>query len=124
MFMKIDKKILIILIIALIAILASAFLIYKYIGSNKTGMENTAEGSAEEQINQENLSGDSNNDNLIPQIEIEAEGITNGSNNGGTLTVCVEKCGDGVCQETNEKCQNSLNCACPETPDKCPQDCK
>jgi flagellar basal body-associated protein FliL len=124
MFTKIDKKVLIILIIALIAILASVFLIYKYIGSSKNDVENTVGGSTEEQTNKENLSGDNNDDNLIPQIEIEAEGVANGSNNGGMLTVCVEKCGDGVCQETNEKCQNSLNCACPETSDKCPQDCK
>lgn len=118
MFTKIDKKVLTILIIALIVILVSTFLIYKYISSSKTGVENTAGGvNTEEQKNQENL--------LTPQIEIEAEAVTGDSSSGGMLIVCLDKCGDSICQKIDEKCQSqSLNCICPETKEECPQDCK
>jgi len=125
MFTKIDKKVLIILIITLIIILASVFLIYKYIGSGKTGVENTTGGvSTEEQKNQENSSKDNNTDDSTPQVEIKAEGITGDPSNGGMLIVCVDKCGDGVCQPAGTACVDSLNCICAETKADCPGDCK
>jgi hypothetical protein len=125
MFTKIDKKVLIILIIALIAILVSVFLIYKYIDSIRNGVENTAGGiDTEEQKNEENLGKDNN---LIPEIEIKTEAVTGGSSEESMLIVCLDKCGDGVCHDTKEEClpkDKNLNSICPETKEDCPQDCK
>ena len=52
--------------------------------------------------------------------EIKTEGIKS----GGTLNVCLDQCGDGICQKTDQNCkEGNLNCLCPETLVNCPQDC-
>ena len=99
MFTKIDKKILIISIIAFVAILLIGFLVYR----------NLSFGGAKVESN-----------NSSSQVEIE----TKGTNNKGTITVCVDECGNGVCQKVNPYCADNLNCVCEETPQECPQDCK
>lgn len=58
-----------------------------------------------------------------PQIEVKA--IPETENGGGLLMVCVDKCGDGICQKAETACEGgNLNCVCFETPVDCPQDCK
>ena len=45
-------------------------------------------------------------------------------NENSVLLVCVDKCGDGVCQEVATDCkEGNLNCACLENITDCPQDC-
>ncbi len=52
-------------------------------------------------------------------IQIKTEG------NVGSLLICSDQCGDGICQKTDPNCKNgNLNCICPETKDNCSQDCK
>jgi len=126
MFTKIDKKVLIILIIAIIAILVSAFFIYKYAGSVKNGVEDTAGGIDTEGQSQQNLS-EENNDDSTPQIEIKAEAVTGNSNGESMLLVCLDKCGDNICQDTEKEWtqeNENANSICPETFEECPQDCK
>lgn len=124
MFTKMDKKILTISVITLVIILALVFLAYKYIDSIGTQIENTAGGaSTETQIDQQSSN---EQDAMIsaPQIEIEADSVS-GSNNGG-LTICLDECGNGVCQAVDEECldqDNNLNCVCAENFEDCPQDC-
>jgi len=60
----------------------------------------------------------SENQENIPVGEVEV----NGGGQGG-LVICSDKCGDGICQELEEKCSN-LNCICREDKQECPQDCK
>ncbi|KKP33231.1 MAG: hypothetical protein A2312_00870 [Candidatus Staskawiczbacteria bacterium RIFOXYB2_FULL_32_9] len=54
----------------------------------------------------------------IPEIETE-----NGKNPPG-LQICVDVCGDGVCQPVGTICKDNLNCPCEETKEYCPQDCR
>lgn len=47
--------------------------------------------------------------------------IQTGSQTG--LNICIDKCGDGVCQKVDLKCVDNLNCICLEDTNECPQDC-
>lgn len=40
--------------------------------------------------------------------------------NRNTIPICVDRCGDGICQEV--VCL-AAGCPCPETAGSCPQDC-
>lgn len=97
LFSKIDKKILIWLVIASVVILLLGLAIYRYTKEKGVKVQDSIGG-----------------------IGTEAQ------QGGGTLTVCVDKCGDGICQKTDPNCDvnNNLNCPCPETLQECPQDCK
>ncbi len=127
MFTKIDKKILIILVILLLVVLVAGFFIYKnLIGSSAT---NDSEGSAlktpgeQAQEIQQNLGSQNivpeNQD--LPSVNIKAEG----QNGGGFLTVCLDKCGDGICQTADPNCkEGNSTCICAETKEECSKDCK
>ena len=124
-FSKIDKKILIILIIALVVILLLGIWIYRYLSAGGAKIENSAGGVQTQAPATEQNSNQNNNS--PPQVQIPAGGVqSQGENGGGTLSVCLDKCGDGICQKTDPNCgkDNNLNCICPETPQECPQDCK
>lgn len=123
-FSKIDKKVLIILIIAVAVILLVGFMLYKSVADSANGPQNLTGGAQTENgvLGDENKPADN-----TPQIEIKADGVqAQGGTGTGMLTVCLDKCGDGICQATDSYCSenNSLNCICVETPQECPQDCK
>ena len=95
-----EKKILIISIVIIIAALGAAGF-FAYVQNSISGTDNA------------------------PQVQVQAEGAVTQSDNGaGMLLVCVDKCGDGVCQKSDPECKDNLNCVCLETPQDCPQDCK
>jgi hypothetical protein len=60
------------------------------------------------------------------EVEIQTDAIqSEGENGGGTLTICLDECGNGTCQIEDTECaENGMNCVCAETPEDCPQDCK
>ena len=128
MFTKIDKKILIALIITIIVILLLGFVAYEYVLAPEFNTKNSANGVKTEQKT-ENPSGNDNTANISTQVQLQAGGVqvqaTDGNSNGN-FSVCSDKCGDGICQKTDPNCtkDNSMNCICPETPQECPQDCK
>lgn len=106
----------IVLIVVLAVILISGFLFYKYLSRLPESVENSGEG-----VSTENLSEDQGDN--APQLQIEQGDIeVQAQNGGGSLTVCLDKCGNNVCEKT-EECTDGLNCVCPETPEECPQDC-
>jgi hypothetical protein len=112
-----DKKVWITLIIVAVLILAG-FAVYKYSArpAENANTQNSAGGAETE------VPPDNNQD--IPEISDVQIQTENGGESGG-LIVCVDKCGDNVCQKTDPSCQpNSMNCVCPETSQDCPQDCK
>jgi|SRR3989344_2209873 len=116
MFTKIDKKILITLIIFLILIAAAVFFAYKYLVNNSPEKKITEE--------QEISSDISNTPEQTPNIKLQNPNIEIQGIGAATLTVCLDRCGDGVCQKTNDNCKDgNLNCICPETVNECPQDC-
>ncbi len=118
-FTKMNKKVLIVSIVFLAVLLIAGFFFYKYLNQLPESVENSNEGASTE-----NLSGDQNDN--VPQFQIEEGGIgVQAENGGGSLTVCLDKCGDTICQETDMECEGegNLNCVCPETPEECPQDC-
>lgn len=113
MFSKIDKKILIWIVIALVVILLLGLAIYRYMKEGGIKVQDTAGGIGTEI------------ENNTPQVQVQPEDIqAQGANGGGTLTVCVDKCGDGICQTSDPECKDSMNCVCPENQQECPQDCK
>ena len=99
-----NKKLLIAIIVILAVVLVAGFFAYKYL--------NPADQPAEQSAEQPE----------IPQAQIEVGGT---QKNGGGLSICLDKCGDNICQKSDPDCKaNSLNCICPETVQECPQDCK
>jgi hypothetical protein len=117
MFTKIDKKILIILIIALVIILMAGFFVYRHLNFNETKVENSTGGAqTEAPVPEQN------------QVEIQPESIQAEGNGGEPmLSICVDKCGDGTCQKEDPGCGEpggNLNCICLESLQDCPQDCE
>ena len=117
-----NKKTLIILVIAIAVVLAAGIFAYSYFNSQKSQAPNFA---AENEIKTEPPSGQelgTSGELETPQVEMQAE--VQGTNGGGGLTVCQDKCGDGICQAPDLNCKNNFNCVCPEAKTDCPQDCK
>jgi len=109
-----DKKVFKILIIVVVAVSLAGLGTYFYLASSGIKVKN-ATGGVQTQGN-----------NAAP-VQIEVGGVKAGGESGqGLLSVCMDKCGDDVCQKTDPNCGEggNLNCVCPETPQDCPQDCK
>ncbi len=51
----------------------------------------------------------------------EASSIIDSGDNGAEKLICVDMCGNGICEEM--VCMGE-GCPCAETPDSCPADCK
>jgi len=121
--MNMNKKILIISIIVLVVVLALGFIVYKYIVSVPVEVQNVAGGAQVQNDASDQAKPDASN----PQIKVEAGGVeVSPKNGGGTFNICLDKCGDGICQKTDPKCGEDINlgCVCLEASQDCPQDCK
>lgn len=119
-FLKIDKKVLVIVGVILIVVLIASFFTYKYskdlektLPSNE--MEVKIEAPRVEVITPSKDQPNTNQPNNMPQVQLVPD---------ESLTVCLDKCGDGVCQSAGIICEENLNCICAETKLDCPQDCK
>lgn len=112
-----NKNFLIISALIIIIILLAVFAFYKYMPvPTPSKIQNSAGGAQIEKPS----------DNS-PGVQIEVGGVqAEGQKGGGTLTVCLDKCGDGVCQTTDPNCakDGTQTCICPETPSECSKDCK
>lgn len=109
-----NKKI--ILFIGFLAlVLVGGFLAFTYRENREVATENQQE--QEEGEEQENTS-------LLPEFSEGVLESTTPEDQGG-LTVCVDQCGDGICQNAVPSCEeNNLNCICLENTSDCPQDCR
>jgi hypothetical protein len=125
-FSKIDKKVLIVLILVIVIILLIGFAIYKYTTDSKIKVQDFTGEAQTEQKSADNTNNKDNPAVTIPQIQIQANGVQAQGGERGGLSVCVDECGDGVCQKADLSCDenNNLNCICPENPQECPKDCK
>ncbi len=122
MFSRLDFKILIILIVVLALIFLLGVGVYRYLMKNGNEIQNSAGGAnTEMQSSDQDLSGQDleqkNNvpENNAPEVKIETK---------PGLFICVDKCGDGICQTSDPECKDSMNCLCLENQQECPQDCK
>lgn len=115
-----NKKLFILGIIVVVLIVFGGTLVYY----KKTADEQKGEDFASLIDNEKNEESKENSESqLPPQIEIQAVSGENASE--GSLIICVDKCGDGVCQNEETVCEGgNLNCVCVETMINCPQDCK
>ena len=114
-----NKKILIGAIVLVIIVL---FLLGIFVFKNYFQKQNITQNP----INTQNTEQPSVN-NDIPSIQIETQGgtiNTQGASGQGGLIVCMDKCGDGICQKTDPNCKDGSACICPETNNDCPKDCK
>lgn len=125
MFSKIDGKVMQILIIALVVILLGVFIIIsQYFSGSLSSVPKVQDLTGGAQTENNSINKTANN---TPSVQVQIGGVqANGENGGGILTVCMDKCGDGICQKTDPNCgkNNTLNCICPETSQNCPKDCK
>ena len=112
-----DKKFYIILPAVLILILIVGLFLFQILKNNNSGVENSLGGANTESLNNENK----NQEEITPQIQVEAIGDTG----QGELIICVDDCGNGVCQTPDDDCgkDGTYNCVCPEDAETCPQDC-
>ena len=117
-FSKIDRKILMTIGVILVVVLIASLFVYKY--SKDVG--ETVQDDEEEAIIE--TSDDqiiAPNENLQIEPGLPAQP---GPPAQPGLTICADKCGDGVCQPAGTVCADKLNCTCAETKADCPQDCK
>jgi len=114
-FSKIDKKILIIVGVIAIIILIAIFFAFEYSKSVGETVQNEEESTT---------IGASNSDQI--QSPVSLEGIQAETESGlqSDFTICVQRCGDGICQPAGTICIDNLNCVCAETKVDCPNDCK
>jgi len=113
--MAINKKVVIALVVVLAVVAVAVFLIFKYTSSPRETAPQDFAGAV-----------NSGNKNSEPESQVNIEGMeveTEGGSSGGGLIVCLDKCGDGICQKSDSACEG-MNCVCPETPQECPQDCQ
>jgi len=117
MFKNINKKVLIIAVVFLVLLLVGGFFTYHYFAKTKTLIPNDENSLNKQGDQQENTQNPQDQANVgISNIEIE-EGNKSG------LLICVDKCGDSICQKAEGQC-NNFNCVCLEDKQECPQDCK
>lgn len=105
-----NKKSLIILIINLIivlAVLTAGFFVFEYLKQKKSALQGS--------IGQENIENNAEQPPENPKVET-------GKPTG--LFICADKCGDGICQESNDECKDNMNCVCPESKEECSADCQ
>ena len=122
-FSKLDKKALIIVIIVIIVILVGVFVFYRYVNSPALDVQNSIGGAQTEG----NLSLGTTGD--IPEVQMQANGTQtkpSEPSEEGVFSICLDKCGDDFCQQTDPDCGvvENRNCICQEDPQDCPQDCK
>lgn len=121
MFPKIDKKILIILIIVLVIFLFAGYFVFKYTRDIRTRAEDSIGGAnTEQQEQQGNKEPSLDEENY--SVEIEYPRVKTEPQSG--LFICVDQCGDKICQTSDAECKDDLNCICAETKTDCPSDCQ
>lgn len=120
---KIDKKILIMLVVILIAVLSAGFFVFKYLKEIKTVPQDSA---LQESLEKEEKADE--DFELLPSEEeqpsIDAGSLQIETEQQAGLFICVDKCGDNICQASDPECKNNMNCVCLETKEECPKDCK
>jgi len=130
MFSKIDKKVLIVSAVCLIIVLLAVVLIFRSFSPGTPEIQNSVGGTnTSEPENQSTQSSDQpavqeTNESSQVQSETGIRVEAQAENGGGTLFMCEDKCGDGVCQADDPNCAQTGSCVCAETADDCPQDCK
>lgn len=116
---KINKKVVVVLIIVLAVIVIAGIILLKQFSDNRANVQNSAGGATIENVEQNQEESEVQAE--FGDIEIE----TQGSSSSGGLSICMDKCGDNICQAKDEACpEGSFNCPCEETPAECPQDCQ
>lgn len=103
-------------------VLAVGFASYQYV---MNGSPETQTPAVKEQESSSIPLQDTNSEVQNTNPEVKTQGVKAvGTSGGGTLTVCSDWCGDGICQSTYQYCQNNdLNCICLESHADCPADC-
>lgn len=96
-----------------VAVLIVAVVSYWFYNANIAVAPNSPEQSEQNGQEQQRVQ-EPENKSGTPVIEMQEQ---------SGIFVCVDKCGDGICQPPEKECDN-LNCVCLENPQECPADCK
>lgn len=123
-----NKKNLIVILVILAIILLACFFGFKYFNNQEINVQSYVdqEATIQPEQNLENSPAPEQpvTNNNPPQVQISPPVVTEKKPVSGGLSVCVDECGNGVCQKTDPECKDNMNCICSETPQECPQDCK
>jgi hypothetical protein len=127
MISKIDKKTLVIATVAIIILLLAGFSTYRHMANVAPETGNYVGENQTEQtpIITPVITGSPVP--LLPQVQIKPGDVQiEGGDGKGSFSVCLDRCGDNICQTTDPNCApgNNLSCVCEETHQSCPQDCK
>lgn len=113
-FSKIDRKVLIVLVIILIMALVAGILSYRYLKQVREEIK---------QKETEKIEGAGWQTGIL-EIQNEPDSQVSGdSDDNSFITICVDKCGDNFCQTVDSISSNDSNLPCSETPETCPKDC-
>ena len=112
MLSKIDKKIVIIVGVVVVIALVAGFIAYKYLGDIRNEVSND-ENALQNENTENNQEPADNLGQEAPKIQLEAGVGGVGEEGAGELLVCMDECGNGVCQPADTECDpKSLNCIC------------
>ena len=107
-----NKKVWGIVVIMLMLILAVGFTGYNYYLSSQ-------QNEVFQNIDQSNVSKPDTSDSNLQSIDATSD------HGQGTLTICKDECGNGICQSSPVQCPaDDINCICIESITECPADCK
>src|SRR5437879_6390023 len=111
MFTKIDKRILIAAVSFLVLLLLLGIALYGYMlklnASQTNAPASKIQSPADKTVSQDSSTPQENK----PNVELKNGGVEAQGTGVSGITICSDKCGDGVCQTTDLKCDNGkLNC--------------
>lgn len=117
-----NKKIVLLSIIAIVIVAAGGLSLYFYTQKNMPQEPVTTQPAPQSTAPADTNSAPSKPTTSGGLQKVEASGTTPAQ---GTFTICRDQCGDGICQNTDPKCEEGdINCVCLESHAECPQDCK
>ncbi len=100
------------------------FGLYKFYFSTNRNQEKINTDNKEQALPPQQINAD---DSVKPNIKTNLpSGVKAQGSGQGTLMICSDRCGDGVCQAVADpKCPSGdFECVCLETKSDCPVDCK
>ena len=121
-----NKKILSIVLVLVVVILAGGVYAWKASSAKPAKVENSIGGTNTEikQPEQPKVQPEQPKAPAKTGTQIEVGGVKAESETGqGSLNICLDKCGDGICQKEDKDCAGGT-CVCAEAHEDCPEDCK
>ena len=114
-------------VIVFLVLMGGGFAFYNYgLNVNNDAAQQSAQENTENSDQATVLTGtpesEQNPDAAGTNVGVEVEATSTSPK--GMLLVCIDKCGDGICQNVAACEEGDMNCVCTENKQECPADCK